>query len=1307
MSKKLICLAAVGLMLVIAGSAGAQVGKGKILAEWWLNVNGTNVSDLTGNAGYPNSPTGSMWLNNWYFYPGSADWNDNYGSRQRAYISPPQDGAYTFYIASDDASQLWLSTDNTSANTKMICQVTGWTNPGDWTGTQGSLNTTQVSQPVTLKANQQYYMETLHKEGGGGDFVEVAWSGPVIGTAPTLVDGKYCTAFIRNPEPLFKAQSPTPANGATEVTSPLFTWTAGATAVLHDVYVGTSATLGAKDYMGPWPTAMYFHVPGLTPGATYYWRVDEIDAAGTKTTGDVWSFTVAPLTAHFPSPYDGALWRKTALTLSWTAGQGAVKHRPFISDDKTAVTSGAASAVKPDQTTASLAVTGLKTNDTYYWRVDEIDSTGKVNAGPVWSFTTVDAAGGAVAEYFNNISLSGKPTVVTIVPEINFTWASGSVKGVNSPDPNIPTTNFSARYTAQLNVPVSGKYTLYDASDDGARLFLNGVQLTNGWVNRGETEDASAPQDLVAGQSYVIVMEYYQATGGAAARLRWAGPGIAKDIIPQGALQIPQVAISPSPGNNAVETGDTPVFTWTAGPKAVTHNVYLSTDQTLVANSDAKALVASKLAVTTFTPAKALTWNTTYYWKVDEIAADGSTIKGLVWNFTVANFVPINLDQATLTYDNSKDPFVSQLAFNVPADLTAGGAVTDLALRFIGQLASGGVTYDAASQTYTVTGAGADIWGNADQFQYVFKNLAGDGTMVARVTNIGPGSNTWAKAGVMIRQSLAVGSTHAAMVLSANSDGTAGNGYSYQRRLVADAASSSNDGTAPAIKPPYWVQIARKGNVFTASVSPDGKTWTQVGTPQTIVMTDPVFIGLAVTAHQAGQNRTMTFDNVSTTGNVTPAAGPFVVTDDIGLHAASNDLSPLFVAVQDKAGKMAMVINPNAAAVQETAWDLWRIPLTAFVGADVKNATKLFVGVGNGKPDGFGVMNFRDIRILQPVVLPDPAAVDVTQPTDNIVGFPYYTGSSPAAEMPANVIDGKIATKYLSFANSGGTGGKTVMPTGFEVTPAMGYTVVTGLTFTTANDAPERDPIAFELYGSNVGIGGPWVLIAKGAIDDFARPLEWPRQTKGVTPIGFVNAAAFASYRVSITAVRNPATANSMQVNEVELLGVPAAQPLILSAVRANGQSDTRDPIGKYDGNTQSLATQAGGLKDGNLCFSDRTYPWSKTPKELAGAEYVRTFNSDKNNSTVMYTVTLSKAATVALTCDDRITPQQASVDSVVAGFAAPGKFKNTGLKLFVHENSTTDTPMSVFSADLPAGIYVFFAQPSSGNFYTIGAIPK
>ena len=144
---------------------------------------------------------------------------------------------------------------------------------------------------------------------------------------------------------------------------------------------------------------------------------------------------------------------------------------------------------------------------------------------------------------------------------------------------------------------------------------------------------------------------------------------------------------------------------------------------------------------------------------------------------------------------------------------------------------------------------------------------------------------------------------------------------------------------------------------------------------------------------------------------------------------------------------------------------------------------------------------------------------------------------------------------------------------------------------------------------------------------------------------------------------------------------------------------------------------QAGGLMDGNFCYSDRTYPWAKTPFGLTGAEYVLTFNDDKNKAEkdVTCMVTISRPKIAFITVDDRIpkdwnaggaiTSPQAEADYVTAAFAAPGTFVDTGLNLYVHEKATTDRPVSVFAAELDAGTYVFGPMWSNVNFYTIGAI--
>jgi len=164
------------------------------------------------------------------------------------------------------------------------------------------------------------------------------------------------------------------------------------------------------------------------------------------------------------------------------------------------------------------------------------------------------------------------------------------------------------------------------------------------------------------------------------------------------------------------------------------------------------------------------------------------------------------------------------------------------------------------------------------------------------------------------------------------------------------------------------------------------------------------------------------------------------------------------------------------------------------------------------------------------------ATTDVTSPGDAIKGYPD-DGDWPSAQAPSKAIDDNTGTKYLHFKGDfdpdPGTGG-----TGFRVTASLGGMAVTGMTFTTAGDCAGRDPIAFELSGSNGTIDGPYELIYSGDIVDFSQATEWPRNTKNETPISFDNVVGYAHYQVLFTAIRGPVggCVNSMQVSEVELL---------------------------------------------------------------------------------------------------------------------------------------------------------------------------
>jgi len=190
-----------------------------------------------------------------------------------------------------------------------------------------------------------------------------------------------------------KAGNPNPADGTGDVAMPLFRWTAGSTAMFHDVYLGKTPELGPEQLVGPHQVlAMLYYVSGLEPGVRYYWRVDEVEKDGTTViTGDVWTFWTQALTAYNPDPADGATNASVAPVLTWWAGVGAAKHHVYFSDNRDAVSQAAAPADKGLQALEAKTFTpgALQAATTYYWRVDEVLGDGTLKAGPLWSFTTI------------------------------------------------------------------------------------------------------------------------------------------------------------------------------------------------------------------------------------------------------------------------------------------------------------------------------------------------------------------------------------------------------------------------------------------------------------------------------------------------------------------------------------------------------------------------------------------------------------------------------------------------------------------------------------------------------------------------------------------------------------------------------------------------------------------------------------------------------------------------------------------------------------------------------------------------------
>ncbi|MFN0040229.1 MAG: PA14 domain-containing protein [Burkholderiales bacterium] len=144
------------------------------------------------------------------------------------------------------------------------------------------------------------------------------------------------------------------------------------------------------------------------------------------------------------------------------------------------------------------------------------------------------ASGGLAGSYFNNLTLAGTPAMARI-EVVDFGWGSGS------PGIGVGTNNFSARWTGGVMATTTGAYRFRTISDDGVRLWVNGVQVINNWTDHGATTNTSGTVNLVAGQRYDIRLEYYERSGKAVMRLLWQAPASATYVT------IPGTALFPAP----------------------------------------------------------------------------------------------------------------------------------------------------------------------------------------------------------------------------------------------------------------------------------------------------------------------------------------------------------------------------------------------------------------------------------------------------------------------------------------------------------------------------------------------------------------------------------------------------------------------------------------------------------------------------------------------------------------------------------------------------------------------------------------
>jgi hypothetical protein len=178
-----------------------------------------------------------------------------------------------------------------------------------------------------------------------------------------------------------------------------------------------------------------------------------------------------------------------------------------------------------------------------------------VNAGgvPLAGGSTCSAVAGSgsglTGDYFSGTTLTTKVLTRTDAT-VDFQW------GTAAPAAGVAADNYSVRWTGQVSPRFSGSTTFYTSSNDGVRLWVNGQQLVNNWTNHGTTED-SGSITLTAGQKYDVKLEYYDATGGATARLFWSSSCESKAVVPS--LQLYPAGVA---------SGDTARYNFESGSQA-------------------------------------------------------------------------------------------------------------------------------------------------------------------------------------------------------------------------------------------------------------------------------------------------------------------------------------------------------------------------------------------------------------------------------------------------------------------------------------------------------------------------------------------------------------------------------------------------------------------------------------------------------------------------------------------------------------------------------------------------------------------
>ena len=817
---------------VIAIPAGYTPGK--IVRTYFENIgNGTLVSNLTGNAKFPNNPDSQEFLT---AFDGGAH-GDNFGSTVRGYVIPPTTGSYTFWIASDDSSELRISTNATPASAVVKGTVSGYTDQYQWTKFSS-----QTSAAVTLTAGSAYYIEARHKEGGGGDHVAVAWQGP--GITRQAIPGAYLSPFYQNYAPKVVASTFTVREGS-------YNGAAVGTVQVTDV--------NAQDTSGS-----YLITGGTGVGV---FAINSATGAITVTNGAVLNATTTP---------------SYTLTIQTT-------------DNGTPAMNGTGTVTVSVLAAATINVTGIVQQ---FWNnisgnnVSVLTGDSRYPNSPSSSrvLTSFDSGSDFADNYGSRIRAYVVPPTTGSYTFYIATDDEGQLRFSTDATPANATqianaTNATGRSNWTSNASqISAAFTL----TAGQRYYIETLQkegVGGDYVQVAWTGPGIATQTIIPGsalQPFDVNVApaftgapYAFTIGGTAANGTAVGTVAATD--PNGDPVIYGI-VSGNPGGNAFainpQTGAITVSNSAALPagqvaalqvgtqdnggglyplKTVTTTVSITVGQAISLASPTTANVTIPAGVgLSLLADNAGRTTTTIAWT--KFSGTGAVTFGSPAALATSATFSTNGSYVLRCTETSG---ASSTSFDVSVNV--GVVIPTLTGTKVGTQA---VTpgHSVAAGVYTISAAGSGIpsSGTPDDFYFVNIPASGSVTITARVRSVEAVNGSNSRAGVMIRESAAADARSVFCGVTSQNSGR----FIYRATAATNAANS----TGTAVQP-CWVRITRSGNTFTAQIAPDSSgspgTFATIGSAQTIAMSTNALVGLAATSGSTSAAGTTIIENVT------------------------------------------------------------------------------------------------------------------------------------------------------------------------------------------------------------------------------------------------------------------------------------------------------------------------------------------------------------------------------------------------------------------------------------------------------------